>query len=286
MTLVKIYDLRQKMHQARDEEWGYIYGARGQVWTQAQQDRAIRAQTIQYGQQWVGKNVADCSGLFVWAFAECGGEIYHGSNTIFNKYCSETGPLVGDVQLRVGTAVFQNVAGKRTHIGWYDGNGQVIEERGTQRGLIVSPISVWDEWGVLKDGDYTGVPWETVTVVTPQTTRLGDSGELVEFIQDTLMALGYDIGAKVDGIFGKVTEQAVKQFQRDRGLAADGVVGPKTWPVLRATDDDEPDNDTESPLPEENAPAAEDLAADVEVALENLTAAVRALLACVQQGGE
>lgn len=286
MTLVKIYDLRQKMHQARDEEWGYIYGARGQVWTQAQQDKATRAQTIQYGQQWVGKNVADCSGLYVWAFAECGGEIYHGSNTIFNKYCSETGPLVGDVQLRIGTAVFQNVAGKRTHIGWYDGNGQVIEERGTQRGLIVSPISVWDEWGVLKDGDYSGVPWETVTVVTPQTTRLGDSGELVEFIQDTLMALGYDIGAKVDGIFGKATEHAVKQFQRDRGLAADGVVGPKTWPVLRATDDDEPDNDTESPLPEESAPAAEDLAADVEVALENLTAAVRALLACVQQGGE
>ena len=35
-----------------------------------------------------------------------------------------------------------------------------------------------------------------------------------------------------DGIFGKQTEDAVKEFQRKNGLLSDGVVGDKTWAVL------------------------------------------------------
>lgn len=35
-----------------------------------------------------------------------------------------------------------------------------------------------------------------------------------------------------DGIFGPLTEEAVKEFQERAGLAADGVVGAKTWAAL------------------------------------------------------
>ena len=60
------------------------------------------------------------------------------------------------------------------------------------------------------------------------TLRQGSSGEPVRQLQEALRELGHDPGA-VDGEFGPRTEAAVKAFQHDRGIAADGVVGPITW---------------------------------------------------------
>ena len=39
-----------------------------------------------------------------------------------------------------------------------------------------------------------------------------------------------------DGIFGKLTEEAVKEFQRSHGLVADGIVGEKTWAKIVGSD--------------------------------------------------
>lgn len=58
-------------------------------------------------------------------------------------------------------------------------------------------------------------------------SRLGSSGEEVRQIQKKLKTLGYYDGA-VDGIYGGKTQAAVKAFQRNCGIAADGIAGPTT----------------------------------------------------------
>ena len=49
-------------------------------------------------------------------------------------------------------------------------------------------------------------------------------------LQQLLRARNHPVA--VDGIFGPNTEAAVKAFQQSKGLAADGIVGPQTWPKL------------------------------------------------------
>ena len=68
------------------------------------------------------------------------------------------------------------------------------------------------------------------------TLRSGSTGNPVRRAQKRLTLGGYDTGG-VDGIFGPSTEAAVKRFQRDQGLAADGIVGPRTWERIDALGD-------------------------------------------------
>lgn len=65
-----------------------------------------------------------------------------------------------------------------------------------------------------------------VTVLTK-----GSKGDLVKTLQAALNLIQ-------DGIFGALTEEAVKEFQRANGLKPDGVVGQRTWaklPIFQAS---------------------------------------------------
>ena len=62
--------------------------------------------------------------------------------------------------------------------------------------------------------------------------KKGAKGADVKTLQTLLSNLGYTL--EIDGSFGKDTENKVRAFQRDRKLAVDGSVGPKTWAALRA----------------------------------------------------
>lgn len=75
---------------------------------------------------------------------------------------------------------------------------------------------------------------------------MGHRGGAVEKIQQALVELGFPLpifGA--DGIFGSETNAAVKEYQKSRGLQADGIVGPKTMGRL----DGEPRLASPSPQP-------------------------------------
>ena len=60
-----------------------------------------------------------------------------------------------------------------------------------------------------------------------ETIKINSKGEDVKFLQQVL-------GLKVDGDFGSKTEEAVKKFQKEHGLTADGVVGHYTWVKIEA----------------------------------------------------
>jgi peptidoglycan hydrolase-like protein with peptidoglycan-binding domain len=68
----------------------------------------------------------------------------------------------------------------------------------------------------------------------PQIGR-GARNDWVRYLQDCLVAAGYEshLGAPgVDGIFGPLTEAAVRAYQEANGLQVDGIVGPETWGAL------------------------------------------------------
>lgn len=106
----------------------------------------------------------DCSGLFVKAFRDQGASIYHGSNTIYRKYCSEKGKLTSVSQLQPGMAVFKWNAntpekfndglGDFQHIGLVTSvNPLRIVHASSAAGCVTTDTKLgkWAYWGWLKD---------------------------------------------------------------------------------------------------------------------------------------
>ena len=92
----------------------------------------------------------------------------------------------------------------------------------TQDG-IVGPVT----WAKLNSGA------ASLISNPPQSRYLkkGHKGEDVEKIQARLIVLGY-LNDDADGIFGKLTQAAVKAYQKDQGIKVDGIVGPVTYGLL------------------------------------------------------
>ena len=211
MATVKTVDLIAKFQYALDNKWGYILNTWHTKWTQANQNEKVNLMRTKYGDnwknseaakkdssytaalygsKWIGHYVTDCSGLFYWAFKELGGYMYHGSNTMWNKYCESKGKLSGGKRtdgkdLKPGTAVFVLKNGSdRSHVGLYIGNGKVIEASSTQTGVITTEITnkKWAEWGELK-----GVAYDAATTpATPEEPTISIGSAIVN---DTKVAL-------------------------------------------------------------------------------------------------
>ncbi len=95
---------------------------------------------------------------------------------------------------------------------YFDENGNVISGP-----IVTAPPAADDE-----NLEY-GVPKRIL--------RPGMSGLDVKYVQDRLKELDYYTGAS-DGQYGSGTEAAVRAFQQNNGLEADGKVGAKTAQVL------------------------------------------------------
>ncbi|MBV9368017.1 MAG: peptidoglycan-binding protein [Solirubrobacterales bacterium] len=113
--------------------------------------------------------------------------------------------------------------------------GQIIRFRQLSRTYGAGGVS----WWVWQQATLTG--WKAISIgagnltglastATTPVLGLGSTGDLVVWLQEHLVSVGY--ATAVDGDFGPTTQAAVQQFQSVRGLTADGIVGPATWAAL------------------------------------------------------
>lgn len=131
------------------------------------------------------------------------------------------------------------------------------------RGDTMDILSKSGDWYKVRYGKYTGYVMSKYVTVTgeieektsstqtsagmkgiesiadiggaPATSRFGDSGSDVKKLQQALKLLNYYTG-EIDGKYGSGTEEAVKKFQKSKGLSQDGIAGKVTIKLLFGED--------------------------------------------------
>lgn len=81
--------------------------------------------------------------------------------------------------------------------------------------------------GVLPTGIAGNTTWDALNQILAKRVVQGThtSGVIIRYLQ-------YRVGADPDGIYGPQTEAAIKKFQQQNGLTADGIIGAITWQKL------------------------------------------------------
>lgn len=258
-----------------ENKCGYIMGAYGQdpkkwskdSWWFTQYKGVQRKKALYWREN--APLVHDCNGLAEGGYlAETGVNINARARNNYATWCSPKGSGRIPAKYRVpGAAGFIHNGSYVSHDGYLwkpvvegdpSGDWWVIEARGIMYGCVKSRLYErgWNRWGwMTKYFNYDGagsVPVPEVPELGHRTLAMGDTGDDVKVLQESLIALGYSCGKwGADGEFGKATRNAVLAFQKDAGLDANGVVGPETVATLNArlpeSGDDPVDPPAETP---------------------------------------
>ena len=227
--------------------WPYVFGAWGEECTPNNRKRRARDDhpTIKSkcqvlsgktstcnGCQWYPADcrvrMYDCRGWTRWLLQQVGLDITgEGATSQYNTVANwvRKGKISELPDCVCCVFKYNSSTGKMEHTGMYLTGGVVVDCSVNVRSV---GMSGWTHYAIPV-GLYSEeeIP---VTTVKP-TLRKGDSGDSVRALQERLNELGYNCG-DVDGKFGKKTDEAVRKFQKDHGLTADGIVGKATWAAL------------------------------------------------------
>lgn len=239
--------------------WPYVFGDRGQQCTPANRRAAynrtaagknkdnIKAKCKNFdssgtcpGCKWFpdGKRVRDfdCRGFTYWILLKVYGWtlVGAGCSSQWNKADNwkAKGKISDGIPENTLVCLFYSKNGQEKvweHTG-FGYNGETVEcSNGVQH--FTTRNKKWTHWAIpaCVDGGVEPTPTSEPTPTKP-TLKRGCKGESVKELQTLLANRGYDLGScGIDGDFGRATEAAVKEFQRDSHLTADGIVGEKTW---------------------------------------------------------
>ena len=236
--------------------WAYVFGARGQYCTPANRRAryssdhpTIKTACKNYdgsssencaGCKWhpSGKYTRfyDCRGFTYWILKQVydGWELMGaGATSQWNTAANwkAKGAIADGVPANTLVCLFVKKGSTMEHTGFGYNNETCECSNGVQH--FTTRNKKWTHWGIpaVIDGD--------IPIPTPElpTLKRGSKGVYVTKAQTLLLNKGYSLSPYgADGDFGKVTEAAVKAFQADHGLKADGIIGKDTWASLDGTE--------------------------------------------------
>lgn len=237
--------------------WAYVFGARGEECTPANRRRyyrdahpTIKSKCKNFegtgscsGCKWFpnGKRTRffDCRGFTYWVLLQVYGWklMGTGATTQWNNADNWSAKGTIDTMPKDTLCCLFKANGKTMEHTGFGLNNETVEcSNGVQ--YQKTRAKKWTHWGVPKCVEGGEIPVPVPVPDVNPTLKRGSKGEYVTLLQTKLKQRGYDLGScGIDGDFGRATEAAVKAFQRDNGLTADGVVGAKTWEALDKVSD-------------------------------------------------
>lgn len=236
--------------------WPYVYAAAGEMCTPSWRRNRMGYSNEKYaaaikdscpvlsgkqsscsGCKWDGCRCFDCRGFTRWLLAQVGLSLAGGGATTQWETASNWAAKgeIKDIPRDLVCCVFKRKDGKMSHTGMYQGDGEIIHCSTTVKPDKLPGTPAWTHFGIPA-GLYTDEELRKAGVNVSEgqnnpTLRRGSNGDEVEELQALLNAK-YGANLEIDGVYGAKTEAAVKAFQSAHGLAADGIVGPKTRKAL------------------------------------------------------
>jgi len=176
-----------------------------------------------------------CGGNFYGTHIDTLNRVWHGDERDYNVTVSDYYAYTGTTESEVyggseaSSAPTADTSGIKTVQDWLGVEVDGIYGAQTKAALVKELQTVLnDQHGanLAVDGIFGN---QTASAV--RNVSKGDTGDLVAVLQGFLICKGYSTGG-LDGDFGAQTDKAVRAFQSDKGLAADGIAGKATFAAL------------------------------------------------------
>lgn len=137
----------------------------------------------------------------------------------------DTGPAIAEIRSKLTQLGFLDDTAPGPHT-FDEDVDQAVRQFQQERGLTATGVVDETTYRVLDEARWRlGDRLLSYVVGNPQ------AGDDVIALQRRLSELGFDVG-RVDGVFGSRTGDALREFQRNIGLPADGTCGPSTFKAL------------------------------------------------------